>query len=60
ALILVVDNRARDMRDSYHLNTLERDAIHLLSGLINSSTPTELIIDRNRIDNWKRQFISSS
>ncbi|MGO3076508.1 polysaccharide pyruvyl transferase family protein [Corynebacterium variabile] len=60
ALILVVDNCARDMRDSYHLNTLERDAIHLLSGLINSSTPTELIIERNRIDNWKRQFISSS
>ncbi|MGO3035322.1 polysaccharide pyruvyl transferase family protein [Corynebacterium variabile] len=57
ALILVVDNRARDMRDSYHLNTLERDDIHLLSGMINSDNPTKLNIDLEKIGRWKSQFV---
>lgn len=56
ALILVVDNRARDMRDSYHLNTMERDDIDQLAERITADFPTRLTIDLDAIEEWKSQF----
>lgn len=56
ALILIVDNRARDMQQSYNINAIERDDIDQLESKINSEFATDVRIDTNKINEWKSQF----
>lgn len=56
SIILIVDNRARDMKDSYNLVCIERDDIDNLEKLINSSFKTRLNIDYKKINDFKNQF----
>lgn len=56
ALIIIVDNRARDMQQSYDINAIERGDINQLESKINSEFVTEIQIDEERIKAWKGQF----
>ncbi len=56
SIILIVDNRARDMHDSYNINAIERGDIESLRAKINSSFATEIKIDEEKIKSWKAQF----
>lgn len=56
AIILNIDNRARDMSETYNLNTIDRDKIYMLEEKINSKFETKVNIDKSRIREWKNQF----
>ena len=56
SIILIVDNRARDMKKTYNLVAIERDDIAKLDSLINSSFATDVRIDEEKIAKWKAQF----
>lgn len=58
ALILIVDNRARDMQKSYNINAIERSDIDQLEEKINSEFTTDVKIDQNKIREWKSQFVN--
>lgn len=55
ALILVVDNRAADMAQTYHINTVRRDDPGLEAKL-QSAFSTEIRLDLDSIARWKSQF----
>lgn len=57
SLILIVDNRARDMQQSYNINAIEREDIDSLESRINSDFVTEVKIDLEKIKKWKSQFV---
>lgn len=59
SIILVVDNRARDMQQSYNINAIERDEIDKLEAMINSEFVTNVKIDEAKIKEWKSQFIEA-
>lgn len=54
--ILIIDNRTRDLSNSYDLHTLERNRIDDLPKLINSSFSTNVKIKQDNIDLWMTQF----
>lgn len=56
AIILNIDNRARDMGETYNLNIIDRENIDMLEDKINSSFETKVNIDSKRIAEWKKQF----
>lgn len=56
SLILAVDNRARDMAETYNLNIIERDKINTLDDMINSTFETKININQENINKWKSQF----
>lgn len=56
SVILIVDNRARDMQKTYNINAIERDDVSNLSPMINSDFSTNIKIDESKIERWKNQF----
>ena len=56
SIIIVIDNRARDMQETYNLVTIERSNIEQLGSLIESSFETSVKIDVKKIAKWKAQF----
>lgn len=56
AIILNIDNRAKDMSETYNLNTIDRDKLEQLNKKINSSFKTKVNIDIEKIKEWKKQF----
>lgn len=56
SIILAIDNRVRDMRETYNLVTVERDDIDRLNELINDSFKTNIKINEKAIAEWKGQF----
>lgn len=56
SIIIIVDNRARDIKESYNINTIERNKIDDLDTLINSDFKTRINIDKSLINKWKSQF----
>lgn len=58
SIILIVDNRARDMQKTYNINAIERDDVDRLEGMINSDFATDVKIDEEKINAWKSQFTS--
>lgn len=58
SIILIVDNRARDMKETYNLVAIERSDINRLDSVINSSFKTDVKINEDKIEKWKAQFIS--
>ena len=57
SIILIVDNRARDMKETYNLPAIERDNIDTdLKNMINADFKTEINIDEFRIKEWKKQL----
>lgn len=55
-IIIIIDNRARDMKKTYNLNTIEREKISNLSELINSIFETKIKINEENINKFKQQF----
>ncbi len=57
AIILIVDNRAREMNRSFQLNAIERNEISsTLEEKINTNWATSIQINLNEIEKWKSQF----
>lgn len=56
SIIISIDNRTRDMKKTYNLNTIERKNISELEKLINSHFVTNININADKIKQWKRQF----
>lgn len=57
SIIIGVDNRARDMNETYHLNYIERKDIATgLENYINSSIITDVKINENNIRKFLNQF----
>ena len=55
-IILVIDNRAGDMKNSYNIPAVDRADTMALESLIRSEWNTCVNIDENRIHSWKEQF----
>lgn len=56
SLIISVDNRAKDMKDSYDLPLLERDKINELGVIINRNSDISININEGRIKEFLLQF----
>lgn len=56
SIILAVDNRALDIKETYNIIVLERKKIDELERLINSEFSTNIKIDEKKIAEWKAQF----
>ena len=56
-IILAIDNRVRDMKKSYALHTLERNALESLPEYIESEFATDIHLKQNHIDRWVEQFM---
>lgn len=55
-IILIIDNRTREMKEHYNLPTVERTNVDELDKMINSSWATKININENAINTWKEQF----
>lgn len=56
SIIIVVDNRTRDMKETYNIVAVDRNNLQELDKMINSSFETEIKINEDRIAEWKAQF----
>ena len=56
AIIIAIDERAREINKMNHLNCLDLMDIQQLPGLINSEFETMVKMDFEEIDRWKSQF----
>lgn len=57
SIILIVDNRARDMKETYNLPAIERNKIKEdLQEMLTSDYETRINIDEKKIEEWKKQF----
>ena len=57
-IIIIVDNRARDIKENYNIPTIEREEIgEYLEMMINSDFITDVKINQENIDLWKKQFL---
>ena len=57
SIIIQIDNRTKDMKETYNLNVIERSNILELESYINSSITTDININEKEINEWKTQFI---
>lgn len=55
--ILALDNRVRSMKETYNLNSIERDDVDKLEEAINKPFDTDICISEERIRDWKSQFV---
>ena len=56
AIIIAIDERAREINKSNHLICIDKKEINQLPDLINSEFITQVKMDYDKIDNWKAQF----
>ena len=56
SIILVIDERAREINKSNNLNCLEKKDIKNLDAFINSEFATEIKMPLDIIEQWKNQF----
>ncbi|MBR6253318.1 MAG: polysaccharide pyruvyl transferase family protein [Clostridia bacterium] len=55
-IIIAVDNRTKDIKQSYNIISLDRDEIEKLDELINTDFETNIHINFDLINQWKMQF----
>lgn len=61
SIILIIDNRARDIKNNYNINSIERNEIDFkLEKMINSRFITKININEEAINEWKSQFMGGS
>jgi polysaccharide pyruvyl transferase WcaK-like protein len=58
SIIIAIDERAHGMNQSYNLNIINRNNIHELENMINSEIDTNVNLNFERINNWKKQFLN--
>lgn len=56
SIILIIDNRAREMSERYNIPTIERNKINSIEQKINSNWETSININTLEIARWKDQF----
>lgn len=56
SIILAIDNRVRDMKRTYNLNTIEREEIEKLEEILLSEFETKICINKENIEKWLSQF----
>ena len=56
AIIIAIDERARGINKSNHLICIDKKEINQLPDLINAEFETQVLMDRNAIEQWKNQF----
>lgn len=57
SIIIIVDNRARDMKETYNIPAIERNEIkEKLQEMMISEYETKINIDEEKIKEWKKQF----
>lgn len=56
-VIIVVDERAREINGRNNLNCIEKRDVQLLEDYINSSIETKIVMPYEEIKRWKMQFI---
>lgn len=56
SIILIIDNRAREMGLNYSIPVTEREDFNRIDELINSSWETSIKINEKNINEWKSQF----
>ena len=56
AILIMVDERMRDINRSNGLNCIDRDNLEKLEDMINSEFETKVIINQKAIDTWLGQF----
>ena len=56
AIIIAIDERAREINKANHLNCLDLEDISQLSEFINSEFETKVVMDFEAIHRWKSQF----
>lgn len=59
-IIIAIDERAREINASNHLNCIEKKDMAQLSDYINSGFETKVVMDYKAINRWKSQFISDN
>lgn len=57
SIIIAIDERAREINSSNHLNCIEKKDMAQLSDYINSAFETKVEMDYEAINLWKSQFI---
>jgi hypothetical protein len=58
SIILSIDNRTTDMKESYNLHLVLRSDIDTkLEGKIESSFATDIHVPTDKIEKWKKQFV---
>lgn len=60
SIILGVDNRARDMKDTYNLNYVDRLDYEGLKNMINSEFKTEINLNEEKIEEFLAQFSNAN
>ena len=60
ALIIAIDERAREINKTNHLNCLNNCDIQELPDLINSVIETRVTMDFDAINRWKSQFLGNN
>lgn len=56
SIIIIIDERAREINRSNNLVCLEKNDITQLEGIINSEIETKIRMDYAKINSWKEQF----
>lgn len=57
AIIIVIDERAREINKANHLNCLEKkDVPEKLEAMVQSAFPTKIVMPFDKIAQWKAQF----
>ncbi len=56
SIILAIDNRARDMSETYNINTIDKKNVEEVEVKINSEFETNININKENIKKWKEQF----
>ncbi len=56
SIIIAIDNRTKDMSETYNLVTVERNNINQISSMINRAFETKININEDNINKWKNQF----
>ena len=59
-VVLSVDNRTNDIKETYNFNVVDRSDINSLESMINSSFSTTININEENIRQWKSQFIKQN
>ena len=57
AIIIAIDERAREINKSNNLNCIEKDDLDKLPGLIDSEFETRVKMPFDEIERWKNQFV---
>lgn len=56
AIIIAIDERARAINEKNHLNCIDFNHLEQLEGMIESEFSTEVVMDYESINKWKKQF----